>query len=183
MLSSQEVDHEVRWCVLKLADILFRPVEETPPTVRIHIPITPVAEVSPQLPSVKLSTKLQRGLKSASSGTAPLAPVTVPPRLKLPGSVPLPDPSPRTATPNPLPDPPVRIPVTPSISASRGIQPKVKGRPPKSIKPVQAPKGQSGGMSLNDLRACRNALKKLNANKHARLFLQPVDPIRDQAPK
>lgn len=38
-------------------------------------------------------------------------------------------------------------------------------------------------MSLNDLRACRNALKKLKMNKHSALFLQAVDPIRDHAPK
>ena len=45
------------------------------------------------------------------------------------------------------------------------------------------PKAQSGGMSLNDLRACRAALKKLQTHKKAAVFLQPVDPIRDRAPK
>lgn len=45
------------------------------------------------------------------------------------------------------------------------------------------PKAQSGGMSLNDIRACRAALKKLQAHKKAALFMQPVDPVRDRAPK
>lgn len=45
------------------------------------------------------------------------------------------------------------------------------------------PKAQSGGMSLNDLRACRAALKKLQTHKKAAVFLQPVDPVRDRAPK
>lgn len=34
-----------------------------------------------------------------------------------------------------------------------------------------------------DLKASRNALKKIKSNKHAAAFLQPVDPIRDHAPK
>jgi transcription initiation factor TFIID subunit 2 len=38
-------------------------------------------------------------------------------------------------------------------------------------------------MSLNDLRACRNALKKIKPHKHAALFLEPVDPVRNHAPK
>jgi transcription initiation factor TFIID subunit 2 len=38
-------------------------------------------------------------------------------------------------------------------------------------------------MSLNDLRACRNALKKMQTHKRAGLFLQPVGPVRDHAPK
>ena len=61
---------------------------------------------------------------------------------------------------------------------------KLKGRLVKpESRQVPVLKAQSGGMSLNDLRACRNALKKLKSNKHALLFNQPVDPIRDHAPK
>ena len=45
------------------------------------------------------------------------------------------------------------------------------------------PKAQSGGMSSNDIRACRLAIKKLQAHKKASLFMQPVDPVRDRAPK
>jgi transcription initiation factor TFIID subunit 2 len=56
-----------------------------------------------------------------------------------------------------------------------------KGRPPKTDKAVV--KAQTGGMSPYDLRACRNALKKLTTNPHAVVFLQPVDPVRDAAPK
>lgn len=68
----------------------------------------------------------------------------------------------------------------PAVSASKG---KPKGRPPKSAKAGHTPKAQSGGMSTVDYRASRAALKKLNTNKHAKLFLQPVDPIRDHAPE
>ena len=50
-------------------------------------------------------------------------------------------------------------------------------------RPAHVPKAQSGGMSLNDLKASRSALKKLKTNKRALIFLQPVDPIRDHAPK
>ena len=49
--------------------------------------------------------------------------------------------------------------------------------------PKAIPKAQSGGMSHNDLTACRNALKKIQTNKKAAVFLQPVDPVRDKAPK
>ncbi len=36
-------------------------------------------------------------------------------------------------------------------------------------------------MSFADLTACRNTLKKLMQNKFATIFLNPVDPVRDQA--
>jgi transcription initiation factor TFIID subunit 2 len=88
-----------------------------------------------------------------------------------------------------------RMPATPLESSKKAVvfaQPppptkgKPKGRPPKianNIKPAHVPKAQSGGMSLNDLRGSRNALKKLKSHKHAAVFNQPVDPIRDHAPK
>jgi hypothetical protein len=56
-----------------------------------------------------------------------------------------------------------------------------KGRPPKTEKAMV--KAQTGGMSPYDLRACRNAMKKYTTNAHAVVFLQPVDPVRDAAPK
>ncbi|PFH52313.1 hypothetical protein AMATHDRAFT_140606 [Amanita thiersii Skay4041] len=173
-----DVDHEVRWCILKLADLLIRPVDETPPTVKIHIPVQEV----PQLQAVKLPTKPPRTIKSSGPPSkSPLVPFTPSTKLKLPTSpaldagaktpiVPSPDVSRRTIT-------------VPSVAVSLSKNPKLKGRPPlPESKPVHALKAQAGGMSLNDLRACRNALKKLKSNKHAFLFNQPVDPIRDHAP-
>jgi transcription initiation factor TFIID subunit 2 len=175
-----DVDHEVRWCVLKLSDILIRGVDETAPTVKLHLPPTPVTETAPQLPPVKVPVKTQRTLKSGGSPIkSPLVPFTIPSKLKLPGA----------SQPNAVP----RTPGTPLMEAAkRGVvfatpappKPlKPKGRPPKGHKPSHVPKAQSGGMSLNDLRASRNALKKLQAHKHAAIFMQPVDPIRDHAPK
>lgn len=59
---------------------------------------------------------------------------------------------------------------------------KLNGKPPK-VTTKAPPKAQAGGMSPNDLKACRNALKKLQTHKAAFFFKQPVDPIRDNAPK
>jgi transcription initiation factor TFIID subunit 2 len=183
LFRAPDVDHEVRWCILKLADILIRAVDETPPTVKIHIPSTPVTEAPP---SARPTVKAIRTVKSGGPPPkSPLVPSTVTTKLKLPGS-PVPDLTPRTPT--------IRAPAAVE-SSKKGVafvQPalppkgKSKGKPLKvasNTKPVHVPKAQSGGMSLNDLRASRNALKKLKSHKHAGVFLQPVDPIRDHAPK
>ena len=164
-----------------MADILIRPVEETPPTVKIHIPSTPVTEVPPQ--SAKPPAKVARSLKSGGPlPKTPYTPFNIPTKLRLPGS-PMLD-SPRT------PASPLEL----SKKAVVFVQPappakgKTKGRPPKTTnhtvtRLAHVPKAQSGGMSLNDLRASRNALKKIKSHKHAAIFNQPVDPIRDHAPK
>lgn len=67
----------------------------------------------------------------------------------------------------------VRAETTPRVA----FEPSVKK---KKIKPV-AP-GQASGMSLTDLTACRNCLKRLQNSKHSHLFRKPVDPVRDKAP-
>lgn len=185
-----DIDHEVRWCILKLADLLIRPVEETPPTVKIHIPSTPVTEVAPQLPLPKMPAKIPRVIKSGGPPTKGPS-IAVAPKLRLTNS-PLPDAIPRVSI-TPIVDAPKKnvafvAPMGPPVTKP----PKLKGKSTKSVdtykvapqvpKVAHVPKAQSGGMSLNDLRACRNALKKLRSNKHATLFLQPVDPIRDHAP-
>ncbi|KAF9055881.1 hypothetical protein BJ165DRAFT_1336062, partial [Panaeolus papilionaceus] len=165
-----EIDHEVRWCLLKLADLLIRPVEETPPSVKIHIPSTPVVEAAPPLPTVKVPTTKVPAKVPRPPKPAPVlsksASVTLsgPTKLKVPAP----------ATP--------ATPVAPSPKVVNAPQPDVTKKAVAVSKPVHVPKAQSGGMPLNDLKASRNALKKLKANKHAVLFLQPVDPIRDHAP-
>ncbi|KAI8981206.1 hypothetical protein BD414DRAFT_93257 [Trametes punicea] len=169
-----DADSEVRWCLLKLADLLIRGAEEAPPKVTIHLPPTPVAEAPPSIPSVKLPSKPVRTTKSGGPPRSPLTPFTVPPKLKL-----LPTPSQADVSL-----------VTPGAVTPRAANEKRKEAPtPKASaraqekKPGKAiPKAQSSGMTVNDLRACRNALKKLQTNKHAALFLQPVDPVRDRAP-
>ncbi|KAJ7292844.1 hypothetical protein C8J57DRAFT_1444279 [Mycena rebaudengoi] len=162
-----DVDHEVRWCLLKLADLLIRPIEETPPTVRIHIPITPVAELPPPLPSKPRPLKLAGPLQS------PVVPSQIPPKLKL-----------RASTPT--------VPRTPSVEPqSKAVafavpalphKAKVKAKPPKANGVPKPAKAHASGMPLSDLRACRAALKKLLSHKNAAIFLHPVDPLRDHAP-
>lgn len=170
-----DVDNEVRWGVIKLADILIRGAEEVAPRVTIHLPPTPVQETAPVLPAIKAHPKTQKPAKiGGPPGRSPLVPFA-PPKLKLGprvGSVA----ESETRTP-------VAEPSTPRISIATPKPQKAKLKPQKNDKTGHIHKAQSSGMSLNDLRACRNALKKLKMFKHATLFLQPVDPVRDHAPK
>ena len=189
--------------MLKLADLVFRGAEESPPKVTIHIPRTPVVEMTPSLPSPLLGSKA--GTKSkrlkipvpgkATGGQSPLvAPfgkIKIPSVPVKPETVASPPPLPMTFSSPPAPlAPTLPAPLPESLKpavpkkgvafATPKLNSKQKIPPPKKAKPVQ---GQSGGMSANDYRASRSALKKLQANKHARLFAQPVDPVRDNAPK
>ncbi|OBZ68561.1 Transcription initiation factor TFIID subunit 2 [Grifola frondosa] len=173
-----DADCDVRWCLLKLADLLIRGAEEAPPKVTIHLPPTPVTEVPPPLPPVKVPLKAQRSIKSGGLPVKnALASFTVPPKLKLYPSSSQVDLSTRTpGIATPLSTQEKRTAVPP-VTKTLKRQPEKEKKVPKNV-----PKAQSGGMSLNDLRACRNALKKLQTNKRAAVFLQPVDPVRDRAP-
>ena len=188
--------------MLKLADLIFRGAEESPPKVTIHIPRTPVAEMNPSIPSPLPGSKpglkgkrLKIPLPTKASGTQspvptpfgkikiPSVPVQAEAAASPPPQPPLPPPPPPTSTLPPPPPPPPPKGVSPKkgvVFATPKLKPKQKTAPPKKPKPVQA---QSSGMSSNDYRASRSALKKIQANKHARLFAQPVDPVRDSAPK
>ncbi|TFK17374.1 TATA-binding protein associated factor Taf2 [Coprinopsis marcescibilis] len=175
-----DIDHEVRWCLLKLADVLVRPVEEMPPTVKIHIPSTPAIE-TPVQPFPKPRMTKTGGPPSIKP---PVSLSAAPPKLKIPGT-------PTTASPKvpstPLVPEPARrnsVVVPPPASTPTTVTSiKPKNKLPKPVnKPVAVPKAQTSGMSVQDYKACKSALKKLRVNKHATLFLQPVDPIRDQAP-
>ncbi|KAJ4485637.1 hypothetical protein J3R30DRAFT_3440949 [Lentinula aciculospora] len=191
-----DVDHEVRWCMLKMLDILIRPVDETAPTVRIHIPSTPISETAPSLPTTKIPLKPIKPTAKTPMTKIPL-PLNIHSKLKLPAHAATIAPSEgsRIVVPSRTG---ISKPATIALSAPENASPKIaltgsagstsapkgkpKGRPPKSTKPGHTPKAQSAGMSTVDYRASRAALKKLNTNKHAKLFLQPVDPIRDHAP-
>ncbi|KAH9929687.1 uncharacterized protein B0H18DRAFT_995740 [Fomitopsis serialis] len=70
-----ETDNEVRWCLLKLADLLIRGAEEAPPKVTIHLPPTPVTEVAPPIPP-----------DGRAAIRTPTLPFAGPPKLKLPPS-------------------------------------------------------------------------------------------------
>lgn len=172
---SSELDYQVRWCLLKLAEMTIRPAEETLPKVTIHLPPTPVSEAPPMLP-------------------APIPKVRVAPKLPVkPPTVPLATPVAKAAPALPK----IRFGSlinTPKVQTSQ-IQAKTESakrhvgfdrqtdHAGQKKKEKVLPKGQSGGLSNHDLRALRTALKKLMAYKHSILFRQPVDPIRDRAPK
>ena len=177
--SAPDVDHEVRWGAIKLADIVLRGVEETPPKVTIHLPPTPVVEQAPQLPAVKVSAKVQRPIKTGGPPQRPHAvPATpAPPKLKIMPS------AARPSTPSAVTPTAARSGAMPPPPVPTKAKPKPKPKPTGVIKPPHVPKAQTGGMSVNDLRACRNALKKLKVHKNAMIFMQPVDPVRDHAPK
>ncbi|THH19678.1 hypothetical protein EW146_g1531 [Bondarzewia mesenterica] len=176
-----DADHEVRWNMLKLADITTRKAEEVPPKLSIHLPPpTPISEVPPT-PVVKLPAKPALPPKtSGAPARSPMVPMTAPAKIRLVSSSAQIDMGHKfVATPD------IERPLLTSHKKGVAFQqpvPKPKGRPPKPKDAKSVPKAQSGGMGVMDLRACRNALGKLKANKHAAWFLQPVDPVRDQAP-
>ncbi|KAI0718881.1 hypothetical protein C8T65DRAFT_569811 [Cerioporus squamosus] len=176
---SPDTDSEVRWCLIKLADLLIRGQEEQPPKVTIHLPPTPVVEAPPPILPVKLSTKPPRAIKAGGPPTpSTRASFTLPPKLKLVPSSAQVDvsatPAPSAATPQAATY--KRGGDLPKVSAKAA--PAHKEKAPGKV----APRAQASGMSAQDLTACKNALKKLQEHKKALLFRQPVDPVRDKAP-
>lgn len=168
VIRSSEADQQARWAVLKLADLVLRGGEEAPPKITIQLPPTPVIEAPPS-PVVRIQPVAQRILKTGSTPSA--AQGTSSTKIKL-----VPSGLHRESTP--------KTPVAPQRKGSFVVPPPKRQKPEKEKekkKPV--PKPQSSGMSVYDLGACRNALKKLQGHKRARLFLQPVDPVRDRAPE
>ncbi|KAL4266270.1 Transcription initiation factor TFIID subunit 2 [Pleurotus pulmonarius] len=179
------VDHEVRWCILKIADMLIRGLVEAAPTVKLTLPPTPIIEHSPQLPLVKVPPK-PRPVKSGTTPKSPLITFNAPPKLRLPPPTPT---DPYASSPGTPRTPRFNSPARSTALAPPHpppLPPKSKPRPPKA-RPVRPEKPSTGGvprvsMDTLDLTACRNMLKKLQSNKHATIFLMPVDPVRDQAP-
>ncbi|KAF7347442.1 Transcription initiation factor TFIID subunit 2 [Mycena venus] len=119
-----DVDHEVRWCLLKLADLLIKPIEETAPTVKIHIPITPVTENPPILtPSLPAKPRV----KLAGPVQSPVVPNHVP-KLKLRASTP-------TVVRTPARTPSVEPQAKPVVFAVPALPPKAKPAPVPKAKP------------------------------------------------
>ncbi|KAI0692979.1 hypothetical protein BC835DRAFT_1276761 [Cytidiella melzeri] len=181
MAMSPDTDHEVRWCLFKLGDLLIKPAEELPPKVTIHLPPTPVLEVPPPLPTPKPAIKPQRSLSIKAGGAivkSPLTPVTIPPKIKLPLNGTRIDVTPRTpATPSALPFMERRRESGSSFTKPPLPRKVELQRPPKAV-----PKSRSGGMDFYDEKACKAAVKKLRNHKRSYFFRQPVDPVRDRAP-
>lgn len=155
-LLAPNVDVEARWALLKLAELLFRPAEEK------DLPLQHKVQLRVRMPSAQ----------SAIDTPAQESPSISKIKLVRPSVAVEEDASAKANGPRVAFD----TPETPKPKPSDAERKKIK---PKKIKPL-AP-GQASGMSFADLTACRNTLKKLMQNKHASIFLNPVDPVRDQA--
>ncbi|KAI0304611.1 hypothetical protein BC826DRAFT_1088837 [Russula brevipes] len=165
-------DQDVRWSIIKLADVLVRGAEEAPPKLSIHLPPpTPVTEVPPPLPLVKIPVPPKPPRNTPVS--TPVAPKI---RLVPSSSIELAN---MASLSTPLAGQSTVAKQGPALKTPAGTKIKVKAKN-KEAKGV--PKAQSGGMASFDLKACRTALQKLKSSKHSNLFLQPVDPVRDRAP-
>ncbi|KAF7302590.1 Bromo domain-containing protein [Mycena chlorophos] len=178
LVLSPEIDHEVRWLLLKLSDLLLKPVEETPPTVKLHIPANPgpvAPSPSPVIPPAPTPKVILRAPTPASR-VAPLRTPSVEPSPKVTFAIPALPPKARAA-------PKPRAPPAPKVNGVSHQHHAPKPAPaPRVVAPPAPLKAQAAGMSLSDLKATRVLFKKLQSNKHAKLFLRPVDPIRDNAP-
>ncbi|KAF8603233.1 hypothetical protein BDV93DRAFT_556870 [Ceratobasidium sp. AG-I] len=60
IMLAPEVDHEVRWCMLQLADLIYRPADEPPVKIKIVIPLTPVSELPPPPPTPSITLALPK---------------------------------------------------------------------------------------------------------------------------
>ena len=162
--------------MLKLADLAVRGTDEKPPKVTIHLPPTPSSEVPPAIqpptPGIKIVPKPAKPLLKINAGRkASLlqSPLVTP----VPGSAKIRLTQPGTPKAGP--------------ATQEGAQPefKVPAPPPPKPEPKkkekQLAKALANGMSTADLKACRVVLKRLNTSKHAFIFAQPVDPVRDKA--
>ncbi|PWN92640.1 hypothetical protein FA10DRAFT_276691 [Acaromyces ingoldii] len=168
-LLSPRVDAQQRWALLKLGDLLFRPAEET------EIPYQPKVSVRVRMPS---QAAVGTATTTTVEGAAP-APTKI--RLVRPSvdetaaarSVAFVDESANGAVGEP------------AAATSKTVTPpkkKSKSAAAAAAAAAAAKPGQASGMSTTDLTACRNCLKRLLASRHAHLFRNPVDPVRDKAP-
>lgn len=176
------MDREVRWCLLKLADLVFRGDQEQPPKVVIHLPPTPVIEAPPPVPIVvKPPLKPQRTLSikdGVTSLKSPLTPTLGSTKLRLPGTGTRVDVSTRV----------------PDVSSPRDARRASNGgfavpKPPApnaaavKVPPKHGSRVKPGTLSVEDRLGLRSIINKLQNYKSAPLFRQPVDPVRDRAPE
>jgi transcription initiation factor TFIID subunit 2 len=152
----------------------IRGAEEALPKVTIHLPPTPVTEQAPALPPLTIKPKLPKiSMHISSPKTPTVAPANLA-KIRLPSTASVTRPlSPAVQTPSNQPS---------QLKKSISLKP-LAAPPPSKKKAKPQPKGQASGMSNHDLQACRRALKRLQTHKHSFIFQQPVDPIRDKAPR
>ncbi|KAG8853464.1 hypothetical protein FRB91_004856 [Serendipita sp. 411] len=159
MMLNSSLDHEVRWSLLKLADLCFRAVEEPLPKVTIHIPVaTPIEAPSKKL---KLSLSIGGGPSGAPS-----------PRVAPDGLSAVSTPAVGQSTP-----------VVPKIV----LKARDPSLAPPTPAPV-APKQKAGaawaksGLSSQEKKMIDAILKRVNAHPAAVWFLTPVDPVSQGIP-
>lgn len=156
MMLNSGLDHEVRWSLLKLADLAFRAVEEPLPKITIHIPAPQTPAES--LPSKKL--KLNLGIMPSSAASPRVGPESATPRIE---EVPPSQPAPKLVL-KPLRDPSV-APATPA-----------------TVKQKAVPSWAKSGLTSQEKKMIEAILKRVTAHPSAIWFLHPVDPVRHNAP-
>ncbi|KAG1848263.1 hypothetical protein F4604DRAFT_1687796 [Suillus subluteus] len=141
-----DIDQEVRWGIIKLADIVLRGVEETSPKVTIHLRPTSMTEAPPSLPAVKVLPKVSRPLKSGGPPARVLAVASSAPKLKImPGNTQAQS-SNSFVTASTIPMPPVRAGSMAPPQVPAKAKAKAKPNPMNGVRPPHIPKAQSAGM-------------------------------------
>lgn len=176
--------------MLKVCDLLYRAAEESVPTLKITLPATPVLEVPPHSPAL-VSTPTLKLVKAGPRRS--LSSFNIPPPSPSPSLDAMPTPKPKlrlmTSKVADNPVPPLasgvsvrdqRLMPPPPVPARANVAEDEPRRPKKKEKP--ASDGQGKGLSAADRKMCERVLDKLFKHHHARVFGQPVDPVRDNAP-
>ncbi|CAG8708280.1 10711_t:CDS:2, partial [Acaulospora colombiana] len=172
------LDHEVRWSLLKLADLAFRAIDEPVPKLTIHLPAQPTP-VEPQ-PSKKLKLSLSLGGINSSKSPRRAHPVDCFLTTTL-GA-----PSPRVGNEvASVHD--VKPPESATLPSAKLIlkPPKLPfvatpAPPPPKSKPVAS--WAKSGLSSQEKKMIEAILKRMIGHPSAVWFLHPVDPIRHGAP-
>ncbi|KAG8818496.1 hypothetical protein FRC17_010811 [Serendipita sp. 399] len=157
MMLNHSLDHEVRWSLLKLADLCFRAVEEPLPKMTITLP--PPTPVEP--PSKKLKLNLSIG------GTNPSAPS---PRIAPEGPA---------AISTPVAEQPT--PVLPKI-VLKARDPSLAPPTPAVPKQKATAAWAKSGLSSQEKKMIDAILKRVNTHPAAAWFLHPVDPVSQGIP-
>lgn len=160
LLRSPDVDFEVRWAMIQLAEILVKPAEEVVPKVVVHLPPpTPIFENTPALPTpkIKLFTGNSESPVSLSSLVgSPLTSSSSSVAVTQPSTPSTPSYEPSSFLQSGLPSPALRLTLNrPPAHAPPAIP------PPKKKKEKAAVKAQKSGMSAMELIVCRKLLQKM----------------------
>ncbi|KAG9008792.1 hypothetical protein FRB90_008736 [Tulasnella sp. 427] len=190
IILAPDTDPQVRLCMLKVCDLLYRATDESAPTLKITLPPTPVLEVPPQSPA-PVATPTLKLVKAGARRS--LSSFNLPPPSPTPSLDPLPTPKPKLRL---MTSKAVDGPIPPLVKAVSARDQQLMPPPPLPARTntvevdVQRPKkkeksasdGTGKGLSAADRKMCERVLDKLLKHPHALVFGQPVDPVRDNAP-